>query len=73
MTSAQNVVDAVTTELTNLQAPLGVILTEVNALVAGQPVNTAALQTAADQVVTAVNSVAAAAGAPPVANPNLRP
>jgi hypothetical protein len=73
VTSAQNVIDTVTTELTNLQGPLGVVLTEVNALVAGQPVNTTALKEAADAVVASVNSVADAAGTPPVPVPPAPP
>jgi hypothetical protein len=61
MTSAQNVIDAVTTELTNIETPLATVLSEVNALVAGDPVNTDSLKAAADAVVAGFNAIATAA------------
>lgn len=66
MTSAQSVIDAITAELTGLDAPLATLLTEVGSIVAGNPPDTTALQTAADGVVTAVNSVLAAVPGQPV-------
>jgi hypothetical protein len=69
VTAAQNIIDAVTAELTGLSTPLTTILTEVNNLVSGQTVNTDALKAAADQVAAGVNAVATAAGAPPVVTP----
>jgi len=65
MTAAQGVIDAITTELDALDAPLAVILTEVQKLVDGQPVDTTALQAAADEVKTAVGSIATVVGATP--------
>lgn len=67
MTSAQSVIDAVTSELTDLEGPLSVVLTEVNALVAaGQAstVDTTALQTAANAVRDGFNAIATAAAPP---------
>lgn len=61
MTSAQNVIDTVTAELTNLEGPLATVLTEVNNLVAGDTVNTDALKSAADSVVAGFNAIATAA------------
>jgi hypothetical protein len=69
MSAAQDVIDAVTTELNSLDAPLATILTAVDNLVAGNPVDTTALQAAADEVKTAIGSIADAVGttAPPSA------
>lgn len=65
MTAAQNVIDAVTSELTNVEGPLNTLLTEI-----GQPQpNTDALKTAADAIVASVNAVATAVNAPPVVTP----
>lgn len=70
VTSAQNTVDAITTELTALSTPLATLLTEVEALVSANPtVDTTALQAAADAVVNQVNAVSDAAGTPPVVTP----
>jgi hypothetical protein len=74
VTSAQNVIDTVTGELTDLQGPLGIVLTEVNALVAAgsaTTVNTDQLAAAAQAVVTGFNAIATAAApaAPPVVTP----
>lgn len=68
MTSAQGVIDAITSELTDLETPLATVLTEVNALVAGETVNTDALQTAANAVRDGFNAIATAAAptTPPV-------
>ena len=65
MTAAQSVIDAVTTELDALDQPLATILTAVDNLLAGNPVDTTALQAAADQVKTAVGSIATAVGTTP--------
>jgi hypothetical protein len=65
MSAAQDVIDAVTTELDTLDQPLATILTAVDNLVAGNPVDTTALQAAADQIKTAVGSIATAVGTTP--------
>jgi hypothetical protein len=72
MTASQDTVDAITLELTNLDTPLATLLAEVGSIVAGNPPDTTALQSAADGVVSAVNSVIAAVPGntvPPVSAP----
>jgi hypothetical protein len=70
MTAEQDIINAVTTELSNLGPTLSTLLTEVQQLVAGNPnVDTSALTAAADAVASQVNAVAAAAQAGPVVTP----
>jgi membrane-associated HD superfamily phosphohydrolase len=68
VTSSQNIVNAIAAELAALSTPLATLLTEVTTLVnnPNMTVDTSALQSAADAVVSQVNAVSTAAGTPPV-------